>query len=37
MVCSSDKAKIELKYSPSITIEEGLSRTIHWYKKNNWL
>lgn len=36
-VCSSHKAKIELKYSPSVTIEEGLSRTIHWYKKNNWL
>ena len=36
-VCSSQKAKIELKNSPSKTIEEGLSRTIHWYKKKNWL
>jgi dihydroflavonol-4-reductase len=36
-VCSSDKARKELGYAPSTTIEEGLSRTIRWYKNNNWL
>lgn len=36
-VCSSQKAKKELGYNPQISIQEGLSRTIRWYKKNNWL
>ncbi|HCD53550.1 MAG TPA: hypothetical protein DEQ34_13965 [Balneolaceae bacterium] len=36
-VCSSDKARKELGYEPSVTIEEGISRTIRWYKKYNWL
>lgn len=35
--CSASKAKTELGYSPDITLEEGISRTIHWYKKHNWL
>lgn len=36
-VCSSVKARKELAYAPETSIEEGLSRTIHWYKNNNWL
>ena len=36
-VCSSRKAIKELGYNPSTTLEEGLSRTLHWYKHNNWL
>lgn len=36
-VCSSQKAKDELGYEPKISIQEGISRTIHWYKKHNWL
>ncbi len=36
-VCSSAKAKKELGYNPKVTIQEGLSRTIRWYKKHNWL
>ncbi|MFV1883523.1 MAG: NAD-dependent epimerase/dehydratase family protein [Balneola sp.] len=36
-VCSSDKARKELGYNPVMTIQEGFSRTIRWYKKHNWL
>ena len=36
-VCSSDKARKELGYEPKISIQEGVSRTIRWYKKHNWL
>ncbi|WP_018126956.1 NAD-dependent epimerase/dehydratase family protein [Balneola vulgaris] len=35
--CSSTKAINELGYSPKVSIEEGISKTIHWYKKHNWL
>ena len=35
--CSHQKATNELLYSPQFTLEEGISRTIRWYKKNNWL
>lgn len=35
--CSSLKAEKELDYKAKISIQEGISRTIHWYKKNNWL
>lgn len=36
-VCSSRKAEKELGYSPKVDIQEGISRTIRWYKKHNWL
>lgn len=35
--CSSQKATKELGYSPKVSLEEGISRTIHWYKKHKWL
>lgn len=35
--CSAEKAKIELGYTPEISLEEGISRTLHWYKKHKWL
>lgn len=35
--CSSQKAKTELNYLPDISLDEGISRTIHWYKKHHWL
>lgn len=35
--CSTDKARIELNFEPQYTLEEGLSRTLRWYKKNKWL
>lgn len=36
-VCTSRKAEKELTYYPKISIQEGISRTIRWYKKHNWL
>lgn len=35
--CTSEKATRELGYKPEVSLEEGISRTIHWYKKHNWL
>ena len=35
--CSHQKASDELLYKPEYSLEEGLSRTIRWYKKHNWL
>lgn len=35
--CSSEKAKKELGYDPQYTLEEGISRTIHWYQRHHWL
>lgn len=35
--CSSRKAERELDYSPKVSLQEGISRTIHWYQKHNWL
>ncbi len=35
--CSSRKAETELGYRPEVDLEEGISRTIHWYKKHHWL
>lgn len=35
--CSSEKAEMELGYKPQYTLEEGISRTIRWYKKHQWL
>jgi nucleoside-diphosphate-sugar epimerase len=35
--CSSHKAHKELDYTPEVSLAEGISRTIHWYKMHNWL
>ncbi|MEX0770214.1 MAG: NAD-dependent epimerase/dehydratase family protein [Balneolaceae bacterium] len=35
--CSGEKAETELNYSPDVSLEEGISRTLHWYKKHYWL
>jgi len=35
--CSYEKAEKNLGYRPGYTLEEGLSRTLHWYKKHKWL
>lgn len=35
--CSSEKAQKELGYAPQYTLEEGISRTIHWYQRHHWL
>jgi nucleoside-diphosphate-sugar epimerase len=35
--CSSEKAERKLGYQPEYSLEEGLSRTLRWYKKHKWL
>lgn len=35
--CSNEKAERELAYTPDFSLEEGISRTLHWYKKHKWL
>ncbi len=34
---SIDKARETLKYNPSINLEEGMKRTVAWYKENGFL
>ncbi len=36
-ICDVSKAKRDLGYSQEISLEEGLKRTIDWYKRENWL
>jgi len=31
------KAKNDLGYSQNVSLEEGMNRTISWYKENKWL
>lgn len=35
--CSHQKATNDLHYKPEVSLEEGISRTLRWYKKHNWL
>lgn len=35
--CSSKRAENELHYKPEYSLEEGISRTLRWYKKHQWL
>jgi nucleoside-diphosphate-sugar epimerase len=35
--CTHDKATRELDYQPEYSLEEGISRTLRWYKKHGWL
>lgn len=35
--CDTGKAVRELGYRQKISIEEGIRRTVHWYKKMKWL
>lgn len=35
--CSGEKAQRELGYSPKFSLDEGISRTIHWYQMHHWL
>lgn len=36
-VCSVEKAKRELGYFQKTELEEGIRKTISWYKENGWL
>ncbi|MFO7848216.1 MAG: NAD-dependent epimerase/dehydratase family protein [Balneolaceae bacterium] len=35
--CSTQRAQQELGYKPDVSLEEGISKTLHWYKQHNWL
>ena len=35
--CDIQPAITQLGYHPQITLEEGVRRTVQWYKQNNWL
>ena len=35
--CDIEPARQELGYEPQITLEEGVRRSIKWYKENGWL
>jgi dihydroflavonol-4-reductase len=36
-ICSTEKAVNDLGYHQEISIEEGIRRTVNWYKENGWL
>lgn len=36
-ICDTSKAVNELGYHQKISIEEGVRRTVEWYKKMNWI
>ena len=36
-ICSIEKAKRELGYKETMTLEEGFQDTIEWYRKEGWL
>ncbi len=35
--CAVEKAQRELHYAQQVTLEEGVSETIAWYKRHKWL
>ncbi len=35
--CSSAKAATQFGYSPRVSLEEGISTTIEWYREQGWL
>ena len=36
-LCDNSKIVVELGFSPSTLLKEGMKATIYWYKKNDWL
>lgn len=36
-ICSIEKAKRELGYRPEVSLEEGVERTVRWYRDFKWL
>jgi nucleoside-diphosphate-sugar epimerase len=35
--CTSQKAKNDFGYNPSMMVETGFERTILWYKEKGWI
>jgi len=36
-LCSIEKAKTEIGYKPDFILEQGISHSIEWYKKQGWI
>ncbi|GIV45226.1 MAG: hypothetical protein KatS3mg036_0044 [Ignavibacterium sp.] len=36
-ICDTSKAVKELGYHQNVSIEEGIRRTVEWYKKMKWI
>ena len=36
-VCSGEKARQQLGFTPALSIQDGLQQTYQWYKENGWL
>ncbi|MDB4877419.1 MAG: NAD-dependent epimerase/dehydratase [Gemmatimonadetes bacterium] len=36
-ICSSARARAELKFLPRVSLQDGLCGTYHWYLTNGWL
>lgn len=36
-VCSGDKARQQLGFTPALSIQDGLQQTYQWYKEHGWL
>jgi dihydroflavonol-4-reductase len=37
LMCSSDRAVKDFSYTPTVSVEEGVRRTIQWYRERGWL
>lgn len=35
--CSTEKAQQDFGYEPTISLDEGVAETIHWYEDHGWL
>jgi len=36
-VFSAEKAREQLGFTTSLTLEDGLQQTVEWYRNNGWL
>jgi len=34
--CTHEAARTDFGYTPAISVEEGVKRTLHWYRENGW-
>jgi dihydroflavonol-4-reductase len=35
--CSNSKAKNQLGFVPAVELEQGMKKTVHWYKEKGWI
>ena len=36
-ICSSEATRRELDWTPAVSWQEGVDRTVRWYRDNHWL